>query len=397
MSLSHDDILSNDQLDQIHFDPRYRDYRSSASLNNSGCNMFRERRSHSLTNFGSNELRRPSCDLRRGSGSGIRINMTPLPHNEAALAHRYDTNPSIFVEEYVENLEKNISNNSVDEKNIKNVCEIAQSIGQDSIKTFGDLNDIPFIDDDDDLAPCRYYMDSPVNDIDEDSSVKFTGIMTNQNKKPINKSSGQCRKTVSFDVITDNFRDSLDKLKLSKSNTYQYFKDTEEVSKPKPTIPIFEFSTPTECDPWIEESLQEDHCILIDQLNKFKKHETPKHPPNKSESIKKKMDYKIKWDEKGVNVRIENNKNSEKAVCNGKVKALTTYFNALKYLNEDMSKSTPNLSSFGEEVCENETNKLSKIEQTYVMQQLKEWSEFGLEKTPNDESSAAAQGWGIRR
>uniref|UniRef100_A0A182SH74 PDZ domain-containing protein n=1 Tax=Anopheles maculatus TaxID=74869 RepID=A0A182SH74_9DIPT len=74
LSLSHEDILSNDQLQQIHFDPRYRDCRSSNSLNSIYYNQQRSR-SNSLNSIGR-------------IGTSI---MKPV---------RYDTPPSIYVEDY---------------------------------------------------------------------------------------------------------------------------------------------------------------------------------------------------------------------------------------------------------------------------------------------------------
>uniref|UniRef100_A0A182NG35 PDZ domain-containing protein n=1 Tax=Anopheles dirus TaxID=7168 RepID=A0A182NG35_9DIPT len=74
LSLSHEDILSNDQLQQIHFDPRYRDCRSSNSLNSIYYNQQRSR-SNSLNSIGR-------------IGAGVR----PVV--------RYDTPPSIYVEDY---------------------------------------------------------------------------------------------------------------------------------------------------------------------------------------------------------------------------------------------------------------------------------------------------------
>lgn len=362
MSLSQEDILSNDQLQQIHFDPRYRDYRSSTSLNNSGCNMYRERRSHSLINFGSGELRRPSCEhMRRGSGSGIRINVSPPPYDPAAQALKWETNPSIFVEEYFENPDDTIKINSVDERNIKNSSEsVVTALSEDKIKSFGDLNDIPFIDEEDDLAPCRYYMDD--EDIEPyDKSSKFTGIMINQNRRP----SGHCRKSVSFDIISDNCIDAMDKIKLNKSNTYQIFNQNKDDfdPKPEPTIPLFEFSITSECEESGEKSKPEDHSILFDHLNKLKD-----IVPGKEFSNKKLKETKN-----------DNKQHEEKSsVCRGKVKALTTYFNALKYLNDDICQSSPNLSSYNYGPPQEENDKLSKAEQKHVMQQLKEWSKFGL-------------------
>ncbi|CRK86935.1 CLUMA_CG000755, isoform C [Clunio marinus] len=216
MSYSHEDILSNDQLDQIHFDPRYRDYRSASSLNNS----HNRTRSNSLNSMGGSgnifqnlQYRRMSSQSsppllglgigvggsRNGSvGIGLGLGVTtPL-----VTQKRWDTNPSIFIEEYQEvdqnkSKTESIKTESKSEKRnssketLYSSNESLQPLSESDIKSFGDLSKIPFIDDDDstESAPCRFM------DIDVDDGTKTNGVASSSGQR------NACRKTVSFDVI----------------------------------------------------------------------------------------------------------------------------------------------------------------------------------------------------
>uniref|UniRef100_A0A182JNT8 PDZ domain-containing protein n=1 Tax=Anopheles christyi TaxID=43041 RepID=A0A182JNT8_9DIPT len=139
LSLSHEDILSNDQLQQIHFDPRYRDCRSSNSLNSIYYNQQRSR-SNSLNSIGR-------------IGTGIK----PV---------RYDTPPSIYVEDYDSRSNSHSSREMikieetaepetpvVEERRPSCVFEIRiEAPSTESNLSFVadvNLDDIPFIDEDD--------------------------------------------------------------------------------------------------------------------------------------------------------------------------------------------------------------------------------------------------------
>lgn len=150
VSLSQDDILSNDQLQQIHFDPRYRDCRSTVSLNSS---FYNRTRSNSLGSIG-----RGMAACGTGIPAGIPVsNLKPA---------RYDTPPSIYVEDYDS---RGSSHNSSREMiKIEESVEPESPIGIAPVPVFElriegpstesnlsfvadiNLDDIPFIDADDD-------------------------------------------------------------------------------------------------------------------------------------------------------------------------------------------------------------------------------------------------------
>lgn len=234
LSLSHEDILSNDQLQQIHFDPRYRDCRSSNSLNSIYYNQQRSR-SNSLNSIGR-------------IGTGIK----PV---------RYDTPPSIYVEDYDSRSNSHSSREMikieetaepetpvVEERRPSCVFEIRiEAPSTESNLSFVadvNLDDIPFIDEDDadeEDAPgsrSRGAGDSSgvnvstqtaaatpsvvVNPPSSSSSTATAGVSTNHsvnsnitavgggplpsimiNTASRRGSNASCRKTVSFDIIND--------------------------------------------------------------------------------------------------------------------------------------------------------------------------------------------------
>jgi hypothetical protein len=371
-SYSHEDILSNDQLDQIHFDPRYRDYRSASSLNYS----YNRSRSNSLNSAGSggNFMQQPN-HFRRLSSS----HSPPLINVPLAPQKRWDTNPSIFIEEYHDehSRSKTESRSEHHSKETLGSNESLQPLSECDIKSFGDLSQIPFIDDDpSESAPCRF---SP-EDLRRKSS---SGIMSGGS--PRNTSS--CRKTVSFDVIAGGSSSAHHQLfhnngkncpKIPHSNPYQtdknqLFHDSQIRANVRPSRdginrsshkPVPRSSSSSSCD---------DHCTLVDKLIRLKMEEDLKMM--QKPSLQPKLNYKIKWD--GVE--------DTSRVCQGKVKALTTYFNSLPYMSEDCNcknvhQSTPDLSSS----CDR--NKLTCEEMEIVRRQLKEFSEFGLTKSSSNKS-----------
>lgn len=374
-SYSHEDILSNDQLDQIHFDPRYRDYRSASSLNN--CRS----RSNSLNSMGSggNLIQNQYQQFRRISTS----HSPPLMSAPLIPQKRWDTNPSIFIEEYNEDealkLKTESKTESKSERNSREtLCssnESLQPLSETDIKSFGDLSQILFIDEDsNESAPCRF--------AEDESERKTCGIMTSGSQQR-----NTCRKTVSFDVIaggstghqhlfTNNGKNFP---KSPNSNSFQTDKNQLfHGSHPirgnvRPTRDGInrriqsQSSVPTSSA--IHKCDDDDHCSLVNKLIRLRMEESekviraPKTP---------KMNYKIQWD--GI---------EESKMCNGKVKALTTYFNSLPYMMDDCNcvnvhQSTPDLS------MSHHRNKLTCEEMEIVRKQLKEWSEFGLNKPSND-------------
>uniref|UniRef100_A0A182VX10 PDZ domain-containing protein n=1 Tax=Anopheles minimus TaxID=112268 RepID=A0A182VX10_9DIPT len=230
LSLSHEDILSNDQLQQIHFDPRYRDCRSSNSLNSIYYNHQRTR-SNSLNSIGR-----------------IGTIMKPV---------RYDTPPSIYVEDYDTRSNSHSSREMikieetaepetpvVEERRPSCVFEIRiEAPSTESNLSFVadvNLDDIPFIDEDDadeEEAPgsrsrgtggCGTNVSTqttPAVVVNSPSTVTISdgaGAANHNHNSNISTTTGgnlpsimintasrrgsnaSCRKTVSFDIINDH-------------------------------------------------------------------------------------------------------------------------------------------------------------------------------------------------
>lgn len=344
-SYSHEDILSNDQLDQIHFDPRYRDYRSASSLNYS----YNRSRSNSLNSVGSggNMIGNQYQQFRRLSNHSPTL--IPLVPQK-----RWDTNPSIFIEEYHDDEPTTKSKSeSHDERTSKEtLCSSNESIlplNECDIKSFGDLSQIPFIDDDsNESAPCRF----PDDDFERKSCMN----------QRVNNS---CRKTVSFDVIAGGASSSAAHLKRFTSNGKNFPKNPNSIPNPTDKNPLLCRANVRSSRDGINRNPQQsqhtsvprssscdDHCTLVDKLIRLRLEECGKFP----------VDCKVKCREPTTRV------------CEGKVKALTTYFNSLPYMVDDckckkLHQSTPDL-----------RDKLTFEEMEAVRRQLKEYSEFGLKK-----------------
>lgn len=336
-SYSREDILSNDQLDQIHFDPRYRDYRSASSLNYS----YNRSRSNSLNSVGSGGHQYQQ--FRRLSSHSPPL-CAPLIQQK-----RWDTNPSIFIEEYHDDesavKSKSESRSIKSERNSKEtLCssnESLQPLSECDIKSFGDLSKIPFIDDDsNDSAPCRF------TDDERKSCL------------PLSQRVNSCRKTVSFDVIAGG--PSTGSAHLFTSNGKNFPKYPNSIPNPTDNNPLLCRTNVRSSRDGINRNTQQshhtsvprsssydDHCTLVDKLIRLRLEEKPP---------------------------LIGCKVAKPRGCEGKVKALTTYFNTLPYMVDECNckkfhQSTPDL-----------RDKLTFEEMEAVQRQLKEYSEFGLDK-----------------
>lgn len=418
-SYSDEDILSNDQLDQIHFDPRYRDYRSASSLNNSNYRL-RSNSLHSMGSPGHINLTPQYQPYRRVSSVSPPLCSLTVP---LAPQKRWNTNPSIFIEEYREEENQKSSIEVKDEKensqeslcNASNNSPLLQGLCERDIKSFGDLSQIPFIDEDDsnDSAPCRFN--------DESSSKKIESM------RP-------CRKTVSFDVIQNEHGTLYERNgkkfppKFSQSNFYSTYKNPTSFHAPSFSSlhnsrammgnvrttrdgyiprshsqpPPFPSQHRSHLHSLFKTSFDDDHCILVDKLIKIMEEETKNETRYHCHSHCTKDDdcddddddeeCKSNWSNNIKEVEEEEN-NSSKEICysSGKVKALTSYFNSLPHMTEGCNcikkthQSTPNL-SLSSRNRYNGSNKLSCEEMTKVQKQLKEYSEFGLEKKSRQKS-----------
>jgi hypothetical protein len=335
----------------------------------------------------------------------------PLIHVPLVPQKRWNTNPSIFIEEYCEEEEKEQpkSESFKSEVEMRNASRETLCMSNDSlpalsvndIKSFGDLSQIPFIDDDsNDSAPCRILIDRDGCQKDDDGS------------KP-------CRKTVSFDVIKTGpahqhlfSRSSSHGKNFLPKNTFIPPKKSNYTDKNPPlfhaatsrramsdvrttkdgyvdrshSVPIKSSSSLSSLCHGAPSQNDHDHCTLVDKLIRMRREERCEreqqlHCVNACHGQKKRPNYKIKWDEIGGN---ERKKCGEKEViCAGKVKALTTFFNTLPYMTSNecgcsniVHQSTPNLSS----TRHADEDKLNEEEMARVREQLREWSEFGLKK-----------------
>lgn len=424
-SYSQEDILSNDQLDQIHFDPRYRDYRSASSL------QYNRSRSNSLNSVGSggNMINNYQHFRRLSSHSPPLINVPLMPPK------RWDTNPSIFIEEYRDDEHSKSSSHTKSQSNTNSrsaknsretLCSSNDSLlplSESDIKSCGDLSKIPFIDDD------SNEFESPDNLVGgggrfsmDNINKKLSGIISNQQNQQQAKA-GNCRKTVSFDVIAGQQHSSSSHMmqpttKLFSSNGKNYPQKISPKLNPYPTDSVI----PPPCRTNLRttrdginrttpQTTTSTKTTKYDNFNKF-----PKVPKNTSSScddhctLFEKL-IRLKMEEERNNTNLHGNccrrslsefnrhhqhqqqKDESLKVCEGKVKALTTYFNTLPFLSDDCKcakiyQSSPDLSSIpstSTQTCRND--KLSTEEMKIVRRQLKEWSEFGLknEKATNCE------------
>ncbi|XP_055526192.1 afadin isoform X4 [Wyeomyia smithii] len=256
LSFSNDDILSNDQLQQIHFDPRYRDCRSTVSL----TSFHNRTRSNSLGSISkTNEV----------SSSGV----APSSRNIGPV--RYDTPPSIHVEDYDS---RGSSHSSREMIKIEEATEAETPVVEmpvfeiklelpstDSNLSFVadvNLDDIPFIDDDeDDEVETRFYtsLDSElqpsfVQAVPRTFSTTKTSttlgniasIMINPGSRRGSNSS--CRKTVSFDIIAESknlnkFEQNTNYCANDSSNeAYNVLNDIEQYNQGTKE-PLFKFCT----------------------------------------------------------------------------------------------------------------------------------------------------------
>jgi hypothetical protein len=231
------------------------------------------------------------CQFRRLSSHSPPLLGAPL-----APQKRWDTNPSIFIEEYHdEPVSKSKSCSVGSERNSKEtLCssnESLQPLSECDIKSFGDLSAIPFIDDDsNESAPCRF-----PDDPDRKSCMP-------------SQRGNTCRKTVSFDVIAGR---STNTAHLFTSNGKNFPKNPRSIPKPTDKDPLLCRANVRSSRDGINRNTQQsqytsvprssscdDHCTLVDKL------------------------IRLRLEESGVDCRA---RKSEAPVCEGKVKALQVH------------------------------------------------------------------------
>lgn len=343
-STSNDDLLSNNlQQQYLHIDPRYRDSRNI--VNNISC----------------------SSDF------------------------KWDANPSILIEEYDD---EQINFNKSSES-------ISAPLNEEGIASCIDSDDIPFIDEEN------------LNEIKRNSNV--CGIMVDRNSR---RGSNGCRKTVSFDTINENEiydDESVVNKNFNKSKTFEYFIENYDDDDDddhhfnngtnNENEPIFKFckmkqSMIKKCDDYDDDdSLSFYFCkndgLTIDDGKNSKKmdlkelsidlSELTSDSTNNSSSneircvksvtitdVPKILPYKVIWTKPPPT-------NNSLKYGNGKVKALTKYFDCLQFSDENFmkeSQSTPDL-RFDDNLINKECKKLTSNEQNLILTQLKEWSQYG--------------------
>lgn len=345
---SNDDLLSNNlQQQYLHIDPRYRDSRNI--VNNISC----------------------SSDI------------------------KWDANPSILIEEYDdEQINFNKSSESID-----------HSLNEEGIAFGIDSDDIPFIDEE--------------NENKMNSNV--CGIMIDRSNR---RGSNGCRKTVSFDTIKENeiYDDESGVVNkhFNKSKTFEYFIENfddddhdDDDGTTNEKEPIFKFCKMKQpiiikkCDDDDDDdSLSFYFCkndgLTIDDGKTAKKmdlkelsidlSELTSDSTNNSSSneircvksvtiktdVPKDLPYKVIWTKPSNNL----------AYGNGKVKALTKYFDLLQFGEDNLmkeSQSTPDLRFDDNKMkreckrcsTKDDKKKLTSNEQNLILKQLKEWSQYG--------------------
>jgi hypothetical protein len=420
LSLSNDDILSNDQLQQIHFDPRYRDYRSSSSLNRLSSNVQippaaqKRNRSTSLTSMRSSHSSGSGDILRSRTNSDVGINFP--------VVQRFDTNPCIYVEEYDDNNENTL-------KGLYNFDTNNQPLSEVSLKScLGDnVDEIPYIDD---VGEVVVDVVIPLNRATPPlapSQKATTSIMTNRRN-----SNSSCRKTVSFDFFTEDevtndpppaivVTPVLTKSQTCHENICEPPPPPQNGTKPQPE-PIFEFCKVKPKQQMIPMSEQETNILnsTKESITSCSNVSSPKRsssskcdsgivgreratppkertrktsivdfleraePPN-TKIVRVKIDRdsskkpKILWSSQSLGAIVDVDLDQLEAA--GKVKALTQYFDGLDGDGRKVfSKSTPDLRVVAPPPPGGD--KLTQAERDTVLQQLKEWSEFGTKPRP---------------
>lgn len=422
-SYSHEDIL-NMKYQNPPVDPRYRDSRPFANSNSSLHDharrdfMSRRRSSSSLQEDMLRPLQPYPLDsfLRKSNPTIIHNNSSP--NLSEKCNSNWNLNPSIYIEEYNDNAAEVKSNNS--STNLS-YTEPHQPLNEESVAPFAGCDEIPFIDDEHDETSIPHYCDyfmPVVNCVEQQRQLNDI--------KPYMKN----RKTVSFDLVDSN--EELNKIRqshlLNKSNTCDHitnirFSDarrygTNSSQQTKaPLEPLFKFCTlkdsniPNEPTESFNKHTNVDNDSFRTYFNQYEKNQQDqiklesKETQKQAESIIDPKSFLLDLSElnsdstcssqtepseiksKSINPSYVNQPvvPGEKfayipawnppqfydhiAYGNGKVRALKTYFEGLKMPLKKFSESSPDLSK--------KPDKLSAAERDSVLEQLREWSEFG--------------------
>lgn len=244
-SYSHEDIL-NMKYQHVTIDPRYRDSRPFVKSNSNIYDnarrdfMSRRRSSSSLQDdvLRPFQLLQMNEFLRRSSPTMNRTRSTS-PNISDKISDKsnsnWNLNPSIFIEEYIDNPEVKSNNSST---NLSNT-EYHQPLNEESVAPFAGCDEIPFIDDEHVFISAQHHhriCDNYLPDVNCVDMPKPLPPQTQTQSQTVKN-----RKTVSFDLMdeTDNelFNiDNIDKIEIINPRTATTVdNETKE--------PIFKFCT----------------------------------------------------------------------------------------------------------------------------------------------------------
>lgn len=426
-SYSHEDIL-NMKYQNPPIDPRYRDSRpfvnSNTSLYDHGRRDFMSRRRSSSSL--QEDLLRPFQQIQLDSylrKSNPVIHNNSSPNLSEKSNSNWNLNPSIYIEEYNDNAAEEVkSTNS--STNISYI-EPHQPLNEETVAPFAGCDEIPFIDDENDNSThfCDIYM--PVV-----NCAEYQRQAISYAEKPLPPYMKN-RKTVSFDLVDSN--EELNKIRktntMNKSNTCDHITNIKLsdlnrtgtktlYGQTAAREPTFKFCTLKNCNVMnpneTTESFNTHTNLDNDNLSAYFYGDDPddqqllgnKENMNQTKSI---IDTKsilldlselnsdstsssqtepIEIKSKTINppyVHAPMTKGIDKfayiptwkppkfyehiAYGNGKVRALKSYFEGLEMPVKCFSESSPDLSK--------KSDKLTETERQTVLDQLKEWSEYG--------------------
>ena len=234
-SYSHEDIL-NMKYQAPPVDPRYRDSRpfvnSSSNIYDHGRRDFMSRRRSSSSlqedilrpfqhQFALDRYLRKSNPVINRSSSP---NLSDKSNKSSPRSSNWNLNPSIFIEEYNDNNNEVKSNNSSANLSLTEALHI-QPLNEESVAPFAGVDEIPFIDDENEYLQQRVYVsEANAQANGEDDDIKCVhSVPSLPPPAPVAPTASaymKNRKTVSFDL---DCAEELNKLKqtnlINKSNT----------------------------------------------------------------------------------------------------------------------------------------------------------------------------------
>lgn len=440
-SYSHEDILHM-KYQNPPVDPRYRDsrpfVRSSSNIYDNARRDFMSRRRSSSSL--QDDILRPFQQiqlneyLRKSSPTINRTRSNSPATSDKSNSINWNSNPTIFIEEYNDNQSEVKSNNSSTNLSTT-IVETHEPLNEDTVAPFTGSDEIPFIDDENIPITVQDVCTNAQIDNNIEEFNEFMCIHQRPLPPPIQYAKN--RKTVSFDLMDST--EELNKLRrvnninLNKSNTCDHITNiklnkmrnigTQSLSETDDSYnePIFKFCTYKNSIPNPSNRLKsfreisslnsDNFSAYFDGDGSIDRHQECHRPPPphlidtkamtldlsdlNSDTTSTSTQAEHQPDSRSVNVNIDQTKcvapatqtkNMSKFAYittwkpppffnkmhfgHGKVQALKNYFEKLKF-SDTNSKSTPDLRN------ENDQMKLTSPERHKVLTELQEWSEFG--------------------